>query len=222
MSLRAIAIPAQNQQPSTLLVALHGWGANADDLASLASYLDHPGYQMIFPDAPFPHPYSPAGRMWYSLPDDYSFFSQDAFRQQPELVESRQLLTEWLMTLEATTGIPLHRTILAGFSQGGAMTLDVGLSLPVGALMVLSGYFHAPPLVQSSPIPPILMVHGWRDQVVSVEAARRAKNALLELGATVQYHELDMGHEIPFTVLGIMQSFMGEQAIALGETTTEG
>lgn len=219
MSLRSLTIPAQAEPPEYLLVALHGWGANADDLASLAPYMQLPNVQMIFPDGPFPHPYAPGGCMWYNLPSDYSFFSKEEFRQQPELVESRKLLTELLLSLEATTGVPLSRTILAGFSQGGAMTLDVGLNLPLKALLVLSGYLHAPPVMEQATPPEVLIIHGRQDQVVPIAAAHRSRDVLTKLGATVNYHELNMGHEIQFTVLTIMQSFIGERALSLGGTT---
>jgi phospholipase/carboxylesterase len=190
---------------------LHGWGANAQDVAALAAYLNLPDYYFFFPNAPFPSVYTPTGRVWYNFPDSYAFFSDPAFRDQPELRESRTQLTEWLNALEETTGVPLSRTVLAGFSQGGAMTLDVGLDLPLAALMVLSGYLHAPlvdPLL--SPALPTLVVHGRQDMVVPLQAAHGVRDSLTRLGVPVQYHELDMGHEIQPIVLSLMQSFIEE------------
>jgi len=193
------------------LVMLHGWGANAQDVAALANYLDLPDYQFLFPEAPFPHPYSAAGKMWYGLPDDYSFFSRPEFRQQPELQKSRLELVTWLRSLEQTTGVPLNRTILSGFSQGGAMTLDIGLQLPFAALMVLSGYLHAPlESVEQGCLSPVLIVHGRQDPVVPLKAAQLVHESLVKLGADVQYYEQDMGHEIQPLVLSRMQSFMEE------------
>ena len=150
--------------------------------------------------------------MWYGLPNDYSFFSRPEFRQQPELQKSRQELIEWLRSLEQTTGVPLSRTILGGFSQGGAMTLDIGLQLPLAALMVLSGYLHAPLEIEKlgASIPPVLIVHGRQDQVVPLGAAQQVRERLVKLGARVQYYEQDMGHEIQPIVLSRMQSFMEE------------
>lgn len=219
MSLQAIAIPAKTGNPTELLVLLHGWGANAQDLVALASYLDLPDHQFICPDAPLPHPYAPAGRMWYSFPADYSFFGQEGFQSKADLAASRQLLTDWLLSLEATTGISLSHTILAGFSQGGAMTLDVGLHLPLKALMVLSGFLHAPIQPEHLTLPPILMVHGRQDPVVPIQAAREARDSLVALGATVDYQEFDMGHEIQPIILKIMQSFVGKLGADIGETT---
>lgn len=210
LSLTVLTAPSRHQPPKGLLVLLHGWGANAQDVATLANYIDLPDFQFFFPNAPHAFPYSPIGRMWYDLPDNYSFFSQPNFRQQPQLQTSRQELTDWLRSLEAETGIPLDRTVLAGFSQGGAMTLDVGLDLPVAALMVLSGYSHAPIEIPANKTPKILMVHGLLDQVVPLMAAQQARDQLVQQGAMVQYHELKMGHEIQFSVLKLMQSFIEE------------
>lgn len=222
LSLQAVTIPPQTgQPPQGLLVALHGWGANAQDLVGLAPMLKLPNYQMIFPDAPFPFPHALGGKMWYNFPENFSFQKDPTFRDRPDLTESRHRLTDWLLSLEDLTGIPLSRTVLAGFSQGGAMTLDVGINLPLAALMALSGYLHAPPLIASlgtnapsgtkaQKVPPVLMVHGRQDAVVPLSASHQARNSLIAAGVGVQYHELDMGHEIRPVVLEIMQSFIEE------------
>jgi phospholipase/carboxylesterase len=213
--LEALTYPARQQPPQGLLVLLHGWGANAEDVAALADYLDLPNWQFVFPNGPFPFPYSPAGRMWYDLPENYSFSSQPNSPQQNQLQTSREKLTTWLTALEGTTGVPLARTVLAGFSQGGAMTLDVGVNLPLAALIILSGYAHAP-VTSATTIPPVLMVHGRLDQVVPLQAAHQAHDLLIQQGANVQYHELNMGHEIQPVVLKLMQSFIEEMVLPAG------
>ncbi|MBW4466407.1 MAG: dienelactone hydrolase family protein [Pegethrix bostrychoides GSE-TBD4-15B] len=208
MSLEALFVPARPAE--ALLVLLHGWGANAQDVAALAQYIHLPQLSFAFPNAPFAFPHSPTGRMWYDLPADYRFFSQPGFRQSPQLQTSRQALLDWLHSLESSTGIPLARTVLAGFSQGGAMTLEVGLNLPVAGLMVLSGYAHAPLELTAELAAPILLVHGRADQVVPLRAAQQVHDALAQAGAAVEYHELNMGHEIQPAVLKLMQSFVEE------------
>ena len=199
MSLQFLSIPPANGQvPTHLMVCLHGWGANMQDLAPLAPVLNLPNYQFLFADAPFRHPQVPGGKMWYDLEN----------QNLQELTESRQLLTDWLKSLENSTGVPLSRTILMGFSQGGAMTLDVGLTLPLAGLVSLSGFLHGKPQPAGSTLPSILMVHGRQDPIVPLEAAQRAKDTLTELGVVVQYREFDMGHEILPEVLGLVRSFI--------------
>ncbi|WP_439343038.1 alpha/beta hydrolase [Vacuolonema iberomarrocanum] len=191
-----------------MFVALHGWGANAQDVAGLARFLDLPGYQMIFPDAPFPFPFGSVGKIWYNLPMNYTFTCDAELAKQPELVESRHLLTEWVRSLESSTGVPLSRTVLAGFSQGGAMTLDVGLSLPLAALVILSGYLHAlPRLEETVKPPPVFMVHGRQDMVVPLPSAQRCRDELEASNIALTYHELDMGHEIPPVEIKLVENF---------------
>lgn len=180
---------------------MHGWGANAQDLASLSPLLNLPDYQFLFPNAPFPHPYASTGKMWYNLAQEY---------QGQGLAESRQLLIEWLHSLESSVGLPLSRTVLSGFSQGAAMTLDVGLTLPLAGLIGLSGYLH-PLTKQVNPTsPPVLLVHGRQDSVVPLKAAVSAQQSLISLGVAVQYHEFDMAHEIRPEVLPVIRNFVLE------------
>lgn len=199
LSLEFISVPrTTSQTPAGLVVCLHGWGANAQDLASFSGELDLDNYQFFFPDAPFPHPNAPGGKMWYDL-------ERQDFQQ---LADSRQRLGNFLNSLSEKTSVPLSRTFLSGFSQGGAMTLDVGLTLPLAGLISLSGYLHAEPQASTDGYPPILMMHGQQDQVVPLSAAQRAQMVLSELGATVDYHEFNIGHWIVPEQLTLMRRFI--------------
>lgn len=199
LSLAVISIPpASGVPPKRLLVLLHGWGANSQDVVSFAPILKLPEYQFLFPDAPFPHHQAPGGRAWYAL-------ERQGF---DGIIESRQLLRDWLISLEAQTGVSLNNTIMAGFSQGGAMTLDIGSTLPLAGLCSLSGYLHSEPQAQAHDLPPTLIVHGRQDSIVPIQAAKKARDQFTALGATVEYHEFDMGHEIPIVVISLMQKFI--------------
>lgn len=195
-----ITIPPTGEQPPVgLVVVLHGWGANAQDLASVVPVLNLPDYQFLCPNAPFTHPRMPRGRAWYNLErQDYN-----------GLAESRQILTDWLKSLESTTGVPLSRTILCGFSQGAAMTMDVGLTLPLAGLICLSGYLHPnPQLVAGKISTPVLIIHGRQDYMVPLRAAHQTRDTLTALGLPVQYHEFEMGHEIVPAGIFLMRSFI--------------
>ncbi len=205
MPLTTITTPTPTPA-NRMLVMLHGWGANARDVAELHRYLNLPEVPMQFPDAPFDHPQVPGGKMWYGFPAGYDFALEGGLMDQADLQESRQQLRQWLLGLEAETGVPLSRTVLAGFSQGGAMTLDVGLGLPLAGLVVTSGYLHgALPVGESAP--PILMVHGQIDPVVPVVQARAARDWLNDHGLMLTYHELMMGHEIQPAALALIRQF---------------
>lgn len=141
----------------------------------------------------------PTGKAWYNLErQDYN-----------GLAESRQILTDWLKSLESTTGVPLSRTILCGFSQGAAMTMDVGLTLPLAGLICLSGYLHPnPQLVAGKISTPVLIIHGRQDYMVPLRAAHQTRDTLTALGLPVQYHEFEMGHEIVPAAIFLMRSFI--------------
>ncbi len=200
LSLQFISVPPANgQAPIGSIVCLHGFGGNSQQLAPFAPMFDLPEYLFLFPDAPYPYPYGAGGRMWYN------------FRSQDErgLTASRQQLIDWLKSLESSTGVPLSRTILAGFSQGGAMTLDVGLTLPLAGLVCLSGFLHSKPEpTAGKSLPPVLIVHGRQDQMVPLSSAQNARDSLTALGVAVKYQEFDMGHIVIPEVLAVMRSFV--------------
>lgn len=199
MTLESIAFPPASRKPAAgLVVVLHGYGANCHDLAGMAKFLNLPDYYFLFADAPYAYPYGGAGRMWYNL-------------EQPsplELANSRQHLLDWLQSLAETTGIPLEKTILGGFSQGGFMTLEVGLNLPLAGLVVLSGYLHPQPRPDRPSFPPVLLIHGQQDAVVPLTAAHKTRDTLNSWGVEVDYHEFPMGHEINTPSLELMHNFV--------------
>jgi phospholipase/carboxylesterase len=125
------------------------------------------------------------------------------------LPESRQLLITWLESLASTTGVPLSRTVLCGFSQGGAMTLDVGLKLPLAGLVVMSGYLHPDLLTTSAgDFSPTLIMHGRYDEVVPLAASVKARELTQSLGIKVDYHQFDMGHEVSREMLNVLHDFV--------------
>lgn len=187
MTLQAISIaPSNGKNPEYVMVLLHGWGANDRDLAPLAPMFNLPNYQFFFPNAPFAHPQVPSGRAWYSLET----------ANYDGIEESRQLLFEWLSYLPQKTGVPLEKTILAGFSQGGAMSLEMGLKLPFAGVVAMSGYLQSEPEKQNHFLPPILICHGTLDPVVPINSAQKARQKLESIGIKVQYQEFEMAHEI--------------------------
>ena len=202
MPLACLQYPALSNSPqapesSQLLVMLHGWGSNAQDLAALAPVFHQPHLHLMFPDAPYSHPTIPGGRMWYHI------------ETGEHLNSGRRALHEWLIALSHQINIPLEKTILGGFSQGGAMTLDVGLDLPLAGLICLSGYWH-PDISENRQghSKPILMLHGSQDEVIPLQVAQEARDELNQRRLPVEYHELDMAHEVTAEALGLIQRFL--------------
>jgi phospholipase/carboxylesterase len=203
MTLNYQSLPSKlpNPEAKGVIVALHGWGANCDDLISLAPMVGLANYQWICPEAPFNHP-SPNGKMWYDL---QSLDSEG-------LAKSCELLSQFLEELPTLTGIPLEKTFLLGFSQGGAMTLDVGLVFPLAGLIALSGYLHVSEEelqeLANISFPPILIAHGTQDTVVPISMARDTKEIFERLGSPVEYEEYEMSHEIRPETCDRIQEFI--------------
>lgn len=188
-----------------LVVMLHGWGANYNDLQPLAQVLGLPNCRYLFPNAPFEHFQLPTGRAWYAL-------ERQDFQG---IEESRDRLRHWLTSLPELTGIPPERTAMVGFSQGGAMTLDIGLEFNFAALCSCSGYLHYEPGDRPQPAnaAPTLLIHGNQDPIVPLAAAQKAEAELTEIGLDVNYFEFTGGHEIPNAAMMAMRQFLQKHLV---------
>ena len=181
-----------------LVLMLHGWGANYNDLQPLAEVINLPNCRFLFPNAPFEHFQQPTGRAWYALE-----------KQDFEgIEEGRDRLRNWLASLPAQTGIPPERTAMVGFSQGGAMTLDIGMEFNFAALCSCSGYLHYDPTGRTGTFPPTLLIHGNQDTIVPLAAAKKAQTELSEIGVKTEYFEFAGGHEIPTAAMVAMRTFL--------------
>jgi phospholipase/carboxylesterase len=177
------------EQAERRLVLLHGWGADADDLLDLGRELVDASVNLVALRAPWPHP-AGVGRQWYDLQRP----------NWPELPESRTRLRERL--LELGRSVPLEATALLGFSQGGAMALDVGCGdpaglegLPLACLIACSGYPH-PGWTPRRPAGAVLITHGDQDPVVPFAASEALEQMLRAAGGTVQRLSFPGGHGI--------------------------
>ena len=206
-TLQSIDLPPRNtgqtgNSAPSQIVLIHGWGANYRDLVPVAEALGRPDIHYWFPNAPFPHPHVPGGGSWFDLE---GFEGVEA---------SSNLLKEWLLNLESRSGIPLEKTVLAGFSQGGAMSLQVGLGLVprLAGIMCLSGFWVAEPEFETpnQSLPPVLMVHGTRDPVVAIAFAYQTRRNLEALDVNLQFHEIDAMHEIPPKAIALMKEFLDD------------
>jgi phospholipase/carboxylesterase len=196
--------PDEARGDAPLVVAMHGRGSSAEDLAGLAPMLD-PGWRYAFPQAPLTLDLGGfTGYSWY-----------EPIPATPErMATARDALTAFLVEIHDRTGIPPARTALAGFSQGAVMTLDVGLRAPehYAALVGMSGYLaEADDLaahLAGRREQPLLLVHGTRDQVLPVTLAQRARRFLEANGLTPEYREFAMAHEVSGESLQLVGDFL--------------
>ena len=189
-----------------LVVAIHGRGADARDLAGLAGEL-HPGrYRWVLPQGPRPVNLGMGsiGWAWYELGD----------QQEATVRSSREQLQRFLDELMPMLGATPDRTLLMGFSQGAVMTLHAGLISPEGyaGLAAMSGYLPAADDVMAV-LPQrterrVLMVHGTEDQVLGIHLARKARDLLTSGGLKLEYHEFPMDHQITLDSLEVVGRFV--------------
>ena len=175
-----------SESATNRLVLLHGWGADENDLIPVGKLLTEglkDRFEIVSLSAPQPHP-SGLGRQWYPLyPHEWE--------QVPEAVLD---LEKRLNNLCFKT-IPLNKTLLLGFSQGGAMALELASRNKFEGVFALSSYPH-PEWKPSKDMPPIFLCHGNVDQVVDKTASQKSFDILLKNGVKSELYFFDGGHEI--------------------------
>jgi phospholipase/carboxylesterase len=137
-------------------------------------------------------------RAWYDI------YAQDLVRQEDERgIRESQDLVEALIAKEGGRGIPPNRIVLAGFSQGGVVTLQTGLRQPkpLAGLMALSCYLPLAATVDkerhaASQGVPIFMAHGTGDDIVPMARGEAGRDKLTGLGYDVEWHPYPMPHSV--------------------------
>jgi phospholipase/carboxylesterase len=190
--------------PTVAVIWLHGLGADGSDFVPIVEELDLrgcPPIRFVFPHAPTMPVTINNGyvmRAWYDI------LEMDLVRREDEAgLRHSQKLVEHLIAQEKARGIPANRIILAGFSQGCAMTLQTGLRHPekLAGLLGLSGYLPILATVTSerhsaNHNTPIFLAHGRADPIVPIERAEKSRDVLNELGYPVEWHEYMMPHSV--------------------------
>jgi phospholipase/carboxylesterase len=191
-------------EPVASLIVLHGLGADGTDFLPLCDELDLAPIgpvRFVLPRAPV-RPITVNGgnamRAWYDVTA-----SQIDRREDEAGLRASRLEVQALIEREIARGVPARRIVLAGFSQGCAMTLLAGLRYRerLAGLAGLSGYLPlaASTAAEASPAQrdvPIFLAHGHSDGVVPIGSARAARDALQALGYNVQWHDYPMEHSV--------------------------
>lgn len=188
--------PARSGNPDGALVLLHGRGTSEQDLVGLFDHLDPEGRLVCAaPRAPLQFAGQP-GNHWYMV-------ERVGFPDPETFAASQSKLGEWLTALAVSTGVPIERTALGGFSQGTVMSYALGLGSgrprPAG-ILALSGFIPQVEGWEDDLAPragmPVLISHGEADPVIGVEFARAARDLLVPGGLDVTYREAPIGHSI--------------------------
>jgi phospholipase/carboxylesterase len=208
--------------PAWTVLWLHGLGADGHDFAPLVPELLRPGWpalRFVFPHAPVRAVTINNGvrmRAWYDIvsPD----FSN---RADSAGVAASVAQVEELIAREHARGVPAERLLLAGFSQGGAITLATGLrrERPLAGLIALSTYlpevadvarWHAPAALSQ----PLFMAHGQGDPVIPQPYAEQTAQALQALGMPVQWQRYSMAHQVCAEEIADLQDWMSARFAA--------
>jgi phospholipase/carboxylesterase len=186
-----------------LVVFLHGYGADGNDLISLGREWQAllPDAAFVSPNAPEPCAGSPMGRQWFGL----------TFRDPDErwrgVQKARPVLDQFLDAELAKHGLPGTALALVGFSQGTMMSLHTGLrrAAQPAAIVGYSGVLVTPSsedaakkaLEEVRVRPPVLLVHGDRDEMIPPQALFLSVQGLGAAGLTVEWHlSPGIGHGI--------------------------
>jgi len=177
------------------VIWLHGLGASGHDFEPIVpelKLLSRPGVRFLFPHAPI-RPVTINGgaamRAWFDI-DSLNF-------------EARITLVDELIAAEIDRGINESNILIAGFSQGGAIALQAGLTIPrkIGGIIALSSYL---PMTESELEAigseklktPVFMAHGAIDEVIRVEYAEHSRDKLQARNANIEWHKYDIAHSV--------------------------
>lgn len=180
------------QEPDRLMLLIHGKGANEHDLEPLIAFVDPESrFLAVLPRAPIPFM---GGWQWYE--------TDGIPRGGPELVESVDALDDLLDASCVEYGFDRSQAIVAGFSQGAALTLALGLRRshrprPAG-LCGLSGFLPERDGLEYDFAggPPVLIQHGVFDPLIAVNHGRHAAARLVAEDVPVVYREYPIAHQV--------------------------
>ena len=202
--------------PRAAVIVLHGLGADGNDFVPVASELaldDVGPVRFVFPHAPvMPVTLNNGYRMraWYDI------LGTELVRQEDERgLRASTAAVEALLAREKARGIPAGRIVLAGFSQGCAMSLMAGLrhGERLAGIVGLSGYLPlaatlAAERSHANALTPIFMAHGQYDNVVPLARGKASADVLRGLGYDVQWREYPMAHSVCMEEIADMNTWL--------------
>lgn len=178
--------PESGNAPTSLVIFLHGLGANGQDLLGLAYEFKTalPDTVFVSPDAPFHCDMAPMGYQWFSLQE----WTPEAILKGVQ--DAAPILADFIDSQGRKYNIPYDKIALVGFSQGTMMSLYVGprLKQQLAGIVGYSGAFIEEEGTDLASLhkPPVLLIHGMADMVVPVTAYYHAKDKLESAGFKVE------------------------------------
>jgi phospholipase/carboxylesterase len=195
-------IDAKNGKAKQLVVFLHGYGADGNDLIEIGRQWRAllPDAAFVAPHAPEPCSMSPRGRQWFPLT------MRDPDERWRGVVKARPVLDAFLDNEVTKLGIDESQVALVGFSQGTMMALHVGLRRrrAPAAILGYSGALVGPEQLAEATArdskgapPPVLLAHGDQDELIPFDALFDSAEALAKAEIPCQWHiSLGVGHGI--------------------------
>ena len=192
----------RNGPARQLVVFVHGYGADGNDLIDIGRAWQGllPQAAFVSPHAPEPCGQAPTGRQWFPLA------MRDPGERWTGVNRAAPILNRFLDAELARHGLTPQALALVGFSQGTMMALHVGLrrAVPPAAIVGYSGLFVVPENVEPDAFaaeikarPPVLLIHGDRDDLIPPQALFHASQALAALEIPVEWHlSAGIGHGI--------------------------
>ena len=209
------------ENPTAVVIWLHGLGADGHDFEAIVPELDlegAPEIRFVFPHAPVRPVTINNGmvmRAWYDI------LELDIHRKiDHEGLEQSSAAIRQLIANQIESGIPANKIILAGFSQGGAMTYHVGIphDPPLAGLMVLSAYLAAPEVVKGPGSVPLLCCHGNLDPVVPHILGKSSADQLAELGWPVEWRDYMAPHGLHPQQIGDISRWLKDRLCDPGDS----
>ena len=205
-------VAAASGKATSLVIFLHGYGADGNDLIGLSQPLAGilPDTAFASPNAPEPCTAAPTGRQWFPIP--YLDGSSEIAMMEG-LGRAKAALNAFMDAQMADMALAADRVALVGFSQGTMMSLEVGLrrEAQLAGIVGFSGrLLRAEALdAEIKSKPPVLLVHGDADQVVPPQSLDDATTALKAQGIAVDAHSRPgLGHGIDNEGLSLAAGFL--------------
>lgn len=189
--------PLSGSEPEALVILIHGYGSNGEDLMSLAAMMQPslPFAAFVAPNAPSQLPHMAAAHQWWPI-ETFSMAERAA-----GAAAAAPALDAFISDELKEAGLTSDRLLLIGFSQGTMMALHVGLRRPeaVAGIVGISGMLVAPKSLKADirSRPPVLLIHGTQDDVVPFRSIELTSSALATVGVPVETHaSAGLGHSV--------------------------